>query len=473
MSQIQIDIADNSSGAVGLILKRANRHGFIAGATGTGKTVTLQTVALEMARAGIPIFAVDIKGDLSGIAIAKDDKISYPPTQLWDIFGKQGLNIRTTISEFGPLLFSRLLSLSEAQAGIIDIAFQYADDQGLLLIDIKDMRALLNHINENKDLVSTTYGLVSTQSVAAIQRELLRLEQEGGDFFFAEPAVDLNDLIRTSPHGLGVMNILAANELIQRPQLYATFLLWLLAELFEELPEVGDLPQPKLCLFFDEAHLMFNDAPPVVIQKIEQAVRLIRSKGVGVYLITQNPLDIPESILAQLGNRFQHALRAYTPKEQKAIKVAAETFRANTTFDTAQAITMLGIGEALISTLDDKGAPSAVERAQVRLPLSRLGTLTLQERDHIMAQSPLTPKYTKIIERESAYERLQHKAQSSSTETIRTKSVINTSQKSSEYKRQNVAEVAVKSVIRAATSHVGRQIGRQIVRGLLGALARR
>ncbi len=471
-----VTFGDSAAGPVSLVLKRANRHGFVAGATGTGKTVTLQTLAQQMALNGVPIFAVDVKGDLSGIALPKEQGATVPPTQFWDVFGKQGAPVRTTISEFGPLLFSRLLSLSDAQAGVLDIAFKIADEQGLLLLDLKDLNALLNHVSENAKEISTQYGLVAPQSVAAIQRELLRLEQEGAKEFFGEPALDINDLMRVSTYGYGTMNILAASELVQHPSLYATFLLWLLSELYEDLPEVGDLPQPKLCLFFDEAHLLFTDAPPVLGQKVEQIVRLIRSKGVGVYFITQNPIDIPETVLAQLGNRFQHALRAYTPKEQKAVHVAAESFRANPAFVTEEAITTLGIGEALVSILDEQGVPTMVEKVKMHLPPSRLGPITEAERREFISQSALTAKYSTAVDRESAFERLQQKttAVAAQVQQQPVRQVRATGTGGGAWgNRQGLGEAVVKSVIRAASSQVGRQIAGQIVRGLLGSLTRR
>lgn len=472
-----IPFASSLNGPVTLPLKRANRHGFVAGATGTGKTVTLQTLAQQLALNGVPVFAVDVKGDLSGIAMPKEPGGTVPPTQFWDVFGKQGMPVRTTISEFGPLLLSRLFGLSDAQAGVLDIVFKIADEQGLLLLDLKDLQAMLSHVSENAKEISQQYGLVAPASVAAIQRELLRLEQDGAATFFGEPALDLNDLMRTSTYGYGVMNILAASELVQHPQLYATFLLWLLVELYEDLPEAGDLPQPKLCLFFDEAHLMFTDAPPVLIQKIEQIVRLIRSKGVGVYFITQNPLDIPETVLAQLGNRFLHALRAYTPKEQKAVKVASESFRANPAFDTEKAITELGIGEALVSVLDEQGVPTMVEKVKIDLPPSCLGPLTEEQRRDILAQSPLMSKYNAAIDRESAFERLNQKATQAAAQMQQQPAqqdrATGTSGGGAWGNRQGLGEVVVKGVIRAASSQVGRQIAGQIVRGLLGGILRR
>ena len=481
-----IEFGDTDTSPATLSLKRANRHGFITGATGTGKTVTLQNIAQNMAAAGVPVFAVDVKGDLSGIALPKENGASLPPTFFWDVFGKQGEPIRTTVTEFGPLLFSRLLGLSDAQAGVLDIAFKLADTEGLLLIDLKDLNALLSNMSERTKEIGQQYGLASTQSIAAIQRELLRLDNDGGGVFFGEPALNLDDLMRVSSYGYGTVNVLAASELIQHTTLYATFLLWLLAELYQTLPEVGDLEKPKLCLFFDEAHLMFNDAPPVVIDKVEQVVRLIRSKGVGVYFCTQNPLDIPETVLAQLGNRFQHALRAYTPKEQKAVKVAATSFRPNPAFDTANTITELGIGEALVSTLDDKGVPTMVEKVKIRLPASRLGPISPAERGTIQQQSPLNGKYAEAIDRESAYERLTQKAQQAAAQQQTAKQAAGgaggkapsnmgdfvSSILIGNGRRQGVGEALVKSVIRSTGSSVGRQIGTQLVRGILGSLMR-
>ncbi|HVY90399.1 MAG TPA: helicase HerA-like domain-containing protein [Hyphomonadaceae bacterium] len=409
-----------------LLLARANRHGLVAGATGTGKTVTLQTMAEQFAAAGVPVFAADVKGDLSGICTPgnPDPKLleklnaraadigmsqitfSAQPCIFWDIYGKRGHPIRATVSEMGPQLIARLLQLNDTQEGVVTIAFQYADDNNLLLLDFKDLRALLADISKNAAKIQQTYGNVAAASVGAVQRQLLLLEREGAPQFFGEPALELRDFMRTTTDGRGYVNILDATTLINSPRLYATFLLWLMSELFEQLPEVGDPDKPKLVFFFDEAHLLFNDAPKALVDKIEQVVRLIRSKGVGIYFVTQNPRDLPETVLAQLGCRIQHALRAYTPGERKAVKAAAESFRVNPAFDTATVINELGTGEALVSTLDIKGTPTVVERTLIRPPSSRLGPATDAERAAIQTQSPVAMKYDTPIDRESAYESL-------------------------------------------------------------------
>lgn len=489
MNVTSITIADMAAGPVALPLKMANRHGLIAGATGTGKTVSLQRVAEQMARAGTPVFCVDVKGDLSGIAAAKDN--AGPQTVFWDVFGKKGHALRTTISEFGPVLLSRLLNLSEAQAGVLQIAFRMADDQQLLLLDLKDLRAILTYLSENAAEVGRAYGLVSPTSVSAIQRALLGFENEGGALFFGEPALDVTALLHNGANGMGLIHVLVADELMKQPRLYATAMLWLLAELYEDLPEAGDMPKPKLGLFIDEAHLLFNDAPTVLVEKIEQVIRLIRSKGVGVYFITQNPLDLPTTVLGQLGHRIQHALRAFTPKDQKDVRAAAETFRANPAFDTEQTITQLGVGEALISFLDEKGAPSMVQKAKVRLPESQLGPVQNSLRESLLMNSPYAGVYDKAIDRESAYERLsgrfggtaqnQQKTESQPQQATGTGGnagggilggVIGTLGSiftSSSNKRQSVGEALVKSVIRS----VGSQVGREIMRGVLGSARRR
>jgi len=403
-----------------LLLKYGNRHGLIAGATGTGKTVTLQTIAEGFSAYGVPVFMADVKGDLSGVsqpggdnprAVERAQQMQIEgyagrafPTTYWDLFGEKGHPIRTTVSEVGPVLMARLLQLNETQEGVLNIAFKVADEQGLLLLDFKDLQALLQWLAENAGQLTTEFGNVSKQSVGTIQRQLLMLDQQGGEGFFGEPALDLADMIRCDSAGRGTINILAADRLMQSPRLYGTFLLWLLSELFEALPEVGDLDKPKFVFFFDEAHLLFGDAPKALLERIEQVVRLIRSKGVGIYFITQNPLDIPESVLGQLGNRVQHALRAFTPRDQKAVKVAAETFRPNKKFDVAQAITELGVGEALLSFLDTKGVPTPVERCLIAPPQGRIGPAKDAERTAVMSASPLAGKYDKAIDRASAYE---------------------------------------------------------------------
>jgi len=409
-----------------IYLRLANRHGLITGATGTGKTVTLQDLAEGFSNAGVPVFCADVKGDLSGIAMKGEPKKAFEkraeeigyeldyeafPAVFWDLFQEQGVPIRSTITELGPLLLSRLMDLSEAQEGVLNIAFRIADDEGLPLLSLADLRDLLANLGERGAEIKTSYGNVSKASIGAIQRSLLVLEQQGAENFFGEPALNVEDLMRTDGDGRGYVNILAADKLMQSPRLYGTFLLFLLSELFEELPEVGDPDKPKLVFFFDEAHLLFDDAPKALLDKVEQVVRLIRSKGVGVYFVTQNPLDVPDTVSSQLGNRVQHALRAYTPREQKAVKAAASTFRPNPEFDTEEAITQLGVGEALVSTLDEKGQPTMVERTLVRPPRSRVGPVTPKERAEIIADSPMMEKYEKTVDRRSASEILAERMQ--------------------------------------------------------------
>ena len=410
---------------VRLLGKYGNRHGLVAGATGTGKSVSLMVLAEGFSRMGVPVFMADVKGDVSGLAVpgVSNEKIQARvqqigiagygneacPVTFWDLYGKKGHPIRTTVSEFGPNLFARVLELNDTQSGVLDIAFKVADDKGLLLLDLEDLRALLNHVVENKAAVSSQYGLVSPASVAAIQRALLRLEQQGGEHFFGEPALHLSDIMRQDATGRGVVNLLTAEQLILQPRLYSSFLLWLLSELFETLPEVGDLDKPKLVFFFDEAHLLFDDIQPALLQRVEQVVRLIRSKGVGVYFCSQNPDDIPDNVLGQLGNRIQHALRAYTPRDQKSVRVAAETFVPNPKIDVAKVISELGVGEALVSTLQDKGIPMPVERAMICPPRCRMGAITDQERQAILAQSLLGVKYNAEVNRESAFESLNRR----------------------------------------------------------------
>ncbi|MDE1152718.1 MAG: DUF853 family protein [Micavibrio sp.] len=478
-----------------LVLKRINRHGLVTGATGTGKTVTLQTLAEGMAKAGIPVFVTDVKGDLSGIAMPKQAGAATMPAIFWDILGKQGHPAHTTISEFGPVLLAELLDLSDVQRGVLELVFRVADEGGLLLLDLKDLRAVLQYVADNTQQISAKYGLVSPASLAAIQRALLSLENEGAGQFFGEPALDLSDLMKTDAAGHGYISILSSSELIQRPRLYASFLLWLLAELFEDLPEAGDLPQPKLVLFFDEAHLMFNNAPKVLLEKVEQVVRLIRSKGVGVYFVTQNPGDIPEGIQGQLGNRIQHALRAFTPSEQKKVKSAAESLRANPKFDTEKVLGELGVGEALVSTLDEQGIPTVVERVKIHLPESRLGTLQPAELQQIMRASPVAGKYDVIVDSNSAYEILNQKNASTATvaapsastggwssqpapstwETRRPPEPAQPRQPVIRRGREpdSMGEVIAKSALRAMSSSVGRQVGTQIMRGLLGAILKK
>ncbi|MBN9069508.1 MAG: DUF853 domain-containing protein [Rhizobiales bacterium] len=458
-----------------LLLRYGNRHGLVTGATGTGKTVTLQVLAEGFSK--------------RGTARAKQVKLDpYEfeqfPVIFWDLFGKQGHPIRATVSEMGPLLLSRLMDLSEAQEGVMNIAFKIADDEGLLLLDMKDLQALLANIAERADEIGAKYGNVTKASVGAIQRTLLILDQQGASHFFGEPALRISDLMRTTPDGRGAVNVLAADKLMMNPRLYATFLLWLLSELFEELPEVGDPEKPKLVFFFDEAHLLFDDAPKIVIDRVEQVVRLIRSKGVGVYFVTQNPLDVPETVLAQLGNRVQHALRAYTPREQKAVKTAAETFRPNPDFDCAKVITQLGVGEALVSTLGEKAVPSVVQRTLIRPPSSRIGPITDAERKKVMDESPVSGQYDKAIDRESAFEMLQKKAGAAAEATEQSDGKPRAGQPSGGSvwgevgdilvgsgggRRQSVAEAAMKSVVRS----VGSSLGRALVRGILGGLTKR
>src|SRR5690349_16503291 len=415
-----------------LLLKYGNRHGLIAGATGTGKTVTLQTIAEGFSAFGVPVFMADVKGDLSGIAQpgadnpkaverARQLKIEgYKgrafPTIYWDLFGEKGHPVRTTVSEIGPVLMARLLQLNDTQEGVLNIVFKVADEQGLLILDFKDLQAVLQWTAENAGTLTTKYGNVSKQSIGTIQRALLMLQQQGGERFFGEPALDLKDMIRTDASGFGVVNVLAADKLMESPKLYSTFLLWLLSELFQVMPEVGDLEKPKFVFFFDEAHLLFDDAPKALLDKIEQVVRLIRSKGVGVYFVTQSPLDIPDSVLGQLSNRVQHALRAFTPKDQKAVKTAADTFRPNKKFSAAEAIVELGVGEALVSFLDPKGVPTPVERCFVKPPQGRIGPVSDAERAALVKASPLAGKYEQLIDRESAYEVLMGRAGSGQVE---------------------------------------------------------
>ncbi len=495
-----------------LLPQFANRHGLIAGATGTGKTVTLQRVAEGLSRIGVPVFMADVKGDLAGQSQPgeskgkikerieslklKDVKFEACPVVLWDAFGAQGHPVRTTISEMGPLLLARMLGLNETQAGVLTLAFKIADDNGLLLLDLKDLRAMLQHVGDNAKQFTTQYGNISSASIGAIQRGLLALDQQGADKFFGEPALNIQDLIQTDGKGRGVVNILAADKLMAAPKLYSTLLLWLLSELFEELPEVGDPEKPKLVFFFDEAHLLFNEAPQALLEKVEQVVRLIRSKGVGVYFVTQNPLDIPDTVLGQLGNRVQHALRAFTPRDQKAVKSAATTLRANPKLDVEKAITELGVGEALVSLLDEKGRPTVVERAFVVPPGTRIGPISAQERDRLIKGSPLAGTYDKTVDRESAYERLaKHVVERTAAaagpaagtrQPAGAGPAAGTGQPAAAGggllgalgdflggstgprggRREGAVEAAAKSAARA----IGSQVGRQIVRGVLGGL---
>ena len=475
----QILVGGGADGAVALLTRMANRHGLIAGATGTGKTVTLQVLAENFSRAGVPVFMADVKGDLSGLARpgASNDKIEKrlatlqikdwsarpSPVVFWDLYGEAGHPIRTTISDMGPLLLANLLELNATQEGVLYAAFKIADDQGLLLLDLKDLRALLSHLGENAKQFQKDYGNLSTTSIAAIQRSLLVLEQQGADQFFGEPALRLDDLMQVDFSGNGVVSILDATRLLPKPRLYATFLLWLLAELFEQLPEVGDADRPKLVFFFDEAHLLFDSAPKALQEKIEQVVRLIRSKGVGVYFISQSPLDIPEDVLGQLGHRVQHALRAFTPKDQKAVKAAAQTFRARKGLDVETAITELGTGEALASVLDEKGAPTPVARILVRPPESRIGPLTGAERKEHLSRSPLKNRYDQAVDRESAYELLKERgAQAAAT--------AEQQQAAKPAARGRQPEDMMTAMAKSAARAVGSSLGRQLVRGVLGSL---
>jgi hypothetical protein len=467
-----------------LLPRLANRHGLIAGATGTGKTVSLQILAEDFSRRGVPVFMADVKGDLSGISQAGSthpkleeraatiglDGYRYEafPVVFWDLFGEQGHRVRATVSEMGPLLLARLLGLNDTQEGVLYAVFKMADDQGMLLLDMKDLRALLTFAGENRKELQLEYGNISGASIGAIQRRLLVLEEEGAEQFLGEPALDLLDFMRNGANGYGNINILAADRLMQSPKLYATFLLWLLSELFEELPEVGDPEQPRLVFFFDEAHLLFDDAPKALVDKVEQVVRLIRSKGVGVYFVTQNPLDIPDAILGQLGNRIQHALRAFTPRDQKAVRAAADTFRPNPAFSAAEVIKELGVGEALVSTLGGKGTPGIVERTLIRPPSSRLGPATPAERQAIITQSLLGKRYDQSVDSRSAYEMLRERAEKAAlaeakAAEAKAKEKPGSGRRSN---RQGVMEAMVKSVVRS----VGSSLGRSIARGILGSL---
>ena len=481
---------------VSLLAKYGNRHGLVAGATGTGKSVSLMVLAEGFSRMGVPVFMADVKGDISGMAVAgvsnekiqaRVQQIGIPdyvneacPVTFWDLYGKKGHPIRTTVSEFGPNLFSRVLELNDTQSGVLDITFKVADDKGLLLLDLQDLRAMLNHVVENKAAISSQYGLVSPTSVAAIQRALLRLEQEGGEHFFGEPAVQLSDIMRQDSSGRGVVNLLTADQLILKPRLYSSFLLWLLSELFETLPEVGDLDKPKLVFFFDEAHLLFTDIQPALLQRVEQVVRLIRSKGVGVYFCSQNPDDIPDNVLGQLGNRIQHALRAYTPRDQKSVRVAAETFVPNPKIDVAKVISELAVGEALVSTLQDKGIPMPVERAIICPPRCRMGAITDQERQSILAQSLLGAKYNAEINRESAYEMLNKRAQVVQHEADEKHEAAEQAEKSEKAEKVEKTEKEEPGFLKELLFGNGRRQGvieteakyqaRKFVRGLLGSL---
>ncbi|MDO5101944.1 MAG: DUF853 domain-containing protein [Lautropia sp.] len=517
-------VGKNETAEVALLPAMGNRHGLITGATGTGKTVTLQQLAERFSAAGVPVFMADVKGDLTGISQPGQmspklqerlDKYGLPtpafrgfPVTLWDVYGKAGHPVRATVSDMGPLLLSRMMGLNDTQEGVLNLVFKVADDNGLLLLDSKDLRAMLQFVGENAKQFTTQYGNVSSASIGAIQRNLLALEQQGAEQFFGEPMLKLSDMMRTAPDGRGVINVLMADQLMNAPKLYGTFLLWLLAELFEQLPEVGDAAKPKMVFFFDEAHLLFDDAPKALLDKIEQVVRLIRSKGVGVYFITQNPLDVPETVLGQLGNRVQHALRAFTPRDQRAVRAAAETMRANPAFNTEQAISELGVGEALVSFLDAKGSPTIVERVWIVPPASRIGPATAEERQALIAQSPVAGVYEQLVDRESAYEVLRNRAAEAAEGAAKPGATNNGAagasgaqgsaaqegggsfldealgglfggdsgskrssgtRRTSSSRNDSVLETAAKSMMRT----MGSQVGRALVRGILGSLTGR
>ena len=480
-----------------LPLAKVNRHGLIAGATGTGKTVTLQVLAEGLAARGVPVFMADVKGDLAGICQPgepgtkllerarlvglEDYRGAAPPVTFWDLYREAGQPVRATVSDMGPLLISRLLDLNDTQEGVVSIAFKVADDNGLLLLDFKDLRAILEYVGDHAAELKSGYGNVSNTSVGAIQRKLLMLEQQGAEKFFGEPALDLADFMRVGPDGKGQVNLLVADKLMQNPRLYATFLLWLLSELFEELPEVGDLEKPKLVFFFDEAHLLFDQAPKSLVDQVEQVVRLIRSKGVGVYFITQVPLDVPDAVLSQLGNRVQHALRAFTPRDQKAVRAAATTFRENPELDTAKCITELGVGEALVSVLDSAGVPTPVQRVFIRPPASRLGPPDLAARAQVAAASTLAAKYRQDLDRESAYERLTKKALENEIAVSVPEPPARTAPEPSPPRRTSSASSGAASALggimgaffKSAARSLGTQISREITRNMLGGRRRR
>lgn len=458
-----------------ILPRMANRHGMIAGATGTGKTVTLQVLSENFSRLGVPVFMADVKGDLSGLSQPGKEhpkiterintiglanfRFGESPVTFWDVFGEKGHPVRTTISEMGPLLLSRLLNLNDTQSGVLTLVFEIADDSGLLLLDLKDLRSMLRHVGDNASIFTTNYGNISRASVGAIQRKLIALENEGGDIFFGEPALNLNDFLQTDENGRGMINILAADRLMRSPRIYATFLLWLLSELFEQLPEVGDPEKPTLVFFFDEAHLLFDNVPAALLEKIEQVARLIRSKGVGVYFVSQSPLDIPDTVLGQLGNRIQHALRAYTPRDQRAVKAAAQTFRTNPALDTETTLTELGVGEALVSFLDEKGRPNIVERALIRPPFSRIGPVTPEERSLVVGNSLVCGIYEKAFDRESAYETLKKRAERIPATPPPPKKRPG---------RRN--DTAMEAMAKSAARSLGRTIANELVRGVLGSL---
>ena len=511
-----LPIATNGQLTLGMLSSLVNRHGCITGATGTGKTVTLQKLAQSLSDIGVPVFMADVKGDLSGMAKAgalgekmgkrlEALKLEAPqwaacPVTFWDVFGQQGHPVRATVSDLGPLLLARMLNLNDTQEGVLQLVFRIADDNGLLLLDTKDLRAMLQHVGDNAADFKTSYGNISAASIGAIQRGLIGIEEQGGDQFFGEPMLNIDDLLQIDASGKGVVNILCADKLMNSPRLYAVFLLWMLSELFENLPEVGDLDKPKLVFFFDEAHLLFAEAPKALLQKIEQVVRLIRSKGVGVFFITQNPLDIPDTVLGQLGNRVQHALRAYTPRDQKAVKAAAETFRPNPALDVAQVITELGVGEALVSFLDEKGAPQMVERAFILPPASQLGPIDANERKAAIAASVVAGVYEKTVDRESAYEKLNSRlatraepAENRQSAPARREAPAPRQADPASNSRAGEGEgsstfgdvlgglfgktgkrdTAVQAMVKSAARSIGSQVGREIIRGVLGSILKK
>ncbi len=476
---------------------KANRHGLITGATGTGKTITLQTLAEGFANIGVPVFMADVKGDLSGLSqagtlgdklagVLAERSLDAPefrafPTTLWDVFGEQGHPVRATVSDLGPLLLARMLNLNETQAGVLQLVFKIADDDGLLLLDMKDLRAMCQLVGDNASDYTTRYGNISAASIGAIQRGLMQIEAQGGDRFFGEPMLNIEDFMQTDGSGRGLINVLAADKLMNSPRLYATFLLWLLSELFENLPEVGDLDKPKIVFFFDEAHLLFADAPKVLIERIELVVRLVRSKGVGVFFVTQNPLDIPDAVLAQLGNRVQHALRAFTPRDQKAVKSAADTMRPNPKLDLGAAITELAVGEALVSLLDDKGRPGVTERVYVLAPASRIGAITPEQRKALLADSIVAGVYEKVLDRESAFERIKGRTAARLATAEAGAAPAAAPAPAGGGLLDSIGSIfgggqgrsrtsAGEQMIRSAASAVGREVGRQIIRGVLGGI---
>jgi uncharacterized protein len=504
-----LHIAKNGQQELVLLPQLANRHGCITGATGTGKTVSLQTLAQALSEIGVPVFMADVKGDLSGMAKPgsatpriqerlkllqiEEPKWEGCPVTFWDVFGEQGHPVRATISDLGPLLLARMLNLNETQEGVLQLVFKIADDNGLLLLDTKDLRAMLQHVGDNAAQFKTEYGNISAASIGAIQRGLIAIEEQGGDQFFGEPMLNIADLMQTDARGHGIVNILAADKLMNAPRLYSTFLLWMLSELFEELPEVGDLDKPKLVFFFDEAHLLFDEAPKALLQKIEQVVRLIRSKGVGVYFVTQNPLDIPDAVLGQLGNRIQHALRAYTPRDQKAVQAAAETFRPNPALNTAQVITELAVGEALISFLDEKGRPNMVEHAYVLPPASQIGPIDEAERQRIIANSVVAGVYENTEDRQSAYEHLKGRVAEKAAPAEPVSRGRGASGRNEPVQRESTEgggfgdalgglfgggsarrkDTIVEAVAKSVARSVGSQVGRAIVRGMLGSILKK